>query len=66
VTKIADGESGGVMMNEFPEAFRQSHRRLRDNGDDCIALNGTEYLAQLDAAGIDTSAYPIIQAVGQS
>jgi hypothetical protein len=66
VTQIADGENGGVMMNEFPEAFRQAHRRLRESGNGCIALNGTEYLAQLDAAGIDTSAFPTIQAVGQS
>jgi hypothetical protein len=66
VTQIADGENGGVMMNEFPEAFRQAHRRLRENGDRCIALNGTEYLAHLDAAGIDSSAFPTIQAVGQS
>jgi len=31
VSQIADGENGGVMMNEFPEAFRQANRHIRDN-----------------------------------
>ncbi|EAQ69650.1 glycosyl hydrolase 57 family protein [Synechococcus sp. RS9909] len=66
VTQIADGENGGVMMNEFPEAFRQANRRIRDKGDGCVAINGTEYLELLAAAGIDAGAFPIIQAVGQS
>jgi hypothetical protein len=28
VSQIADGENGGVMMNEFPQAFLQAHRKL--------------------------------------
>ena len=35
VTQIADGENGGVMMNEFPEAFLQAHRKNNDNNSDC-------------------------------
>lgn len=66
VTQIADGENGGVMMNEFPEAFRQANRRIRDQGDGCVAINGTEYLELLAAAGVDAGAFPTIQAVGQS
>ncbi len=31
VSQITDGENGGVMMNEFPEAFRQANRHIRDN-----------------------------------
>ena len=28
VSQIADGENGGVMMNEFPQAFIQAHHRI--------------------------------------
>ncbi len=40
VSQIADGENGGVMMNEFPEAFRQAHRHIRDNPQGTAAING--------------------------
>ena len=65
VSQIADGENGGVMMNEFPEAFRQANRRIRDSNTDTAALNGSEYLEQLDALGLKTSDLPRIQAVHQ-
>ncbi len=69
VSQIADGENGGVMMNEFPEAFRQAHRRLADqpagSGGRTVALNGSEYLAMLEAAGLGPDTYPAIQAAGQ-
>ena len=65
VSQIADGENGGVMMNEFPEAFRQANRRIRDSKPDTAALNGSEYLEQLDALGLKTSDLPRIQAVHQ-
>ena len=69
VSQIADGENGGVMMNEFPEAFLQAHRRLArqqaGSGGRTVALNGSEYLALLEAAGLGPEAYPDIQAVGQ-
>ena len=65
VSQIADGENGGVMMNEFPEAFRQANRRIRDSQPDTAALNGSEYLEQLEAMGLKTSDHPRIQAVHQ-
>jgi hypothetical protein len=83
VTQIADGENGGVMMNEFPSAYRQAHQRLADQvvadpaegawsptsagalQGKTVSLNGTEYLALLEAAGISCEDFPPIQAVGQ-
>ena len=65
VSQIADGENGGVMMNEFPEAFRQANRRVRDGDGNVTALNGSEYLAHLDAIGVETKHFPKIQAVLQ-
>ena len=65
VSQIADGENGGVMMNEFPEAFRQANRRLRDDSPQTSALNGSEYLEQLDELGLNWNDLPCIQAVQQ-
>ncbi|MEB3270485.1 MAG: glycosyl hydrolase family 57 [Synechococcus sp.] len=67
VSQIADGENGGVMMNEFPQAFLQAHRRLASESGACgtVALNGTEYLELLEAAGAREADFPPIQAVGQ-
>jgi hypothetical protein len=67
VSQIADGENGGVMMNEFPSAFLQAHRRIASTGGatGTVAMNGTEYLELLGAAGLQASDYPMIQAVQQ-
>jgi hypothetical protein len=65
VAQIADGENGGVMMNEFPSAFLQAHRNLSGKANGTAAINGTEYLELLDAAGVNPGAYPVIQAVQQ-
>ncbi|MEM8716780.1 MAG: glycosyl hydrolase family 57 [Cyanobacteria bacterium P01_A01_bin.3] len=65
VTQIADGENGGVMMNEFPRDFPPVWYELRDGGDDVAGLNGTEYLELLEAAGVAESDFPVCQAVGQ-
>jgi hypothetical protein len=68
VTQIADGENGGVMMNEFPPAFVQAHHRITAEGGGTtgtVAMNGTEYLELLEAAGVRASDYPPIQAVQQ-
>ena len=69
VSQIADGENGGVMMNEFPSAFIEAHRRLA--GQDkasaaTVAINGTEYLALLEAAGVEANDLPEVQAKGQA
>ena len=65
VSQIADGENGGVMMNEFPAAFRQAHQRLAAEGSGTVAVNGSEYLQLLAAAGLGEADFPPIQAVGQ-
>jgi hypothetical protein len=69
VAQIADGENGGVMMNEFPSAFLQAHQRLAREGGGgskgTVAINGTEYLDVLEAAGVQPDAFPKVQAVGQ-
>ena len=68
VSQIADGENGGVMMNEFPSAFIQAHQRIAGEGggsSGMVAINGTEYLELLEASGIQSSDYPQIQAVQQ-
>ena len=65
VTQIADGENGGVMMNEFPEAYRQANRRCRDNGESVVAINGSEYLELISKAGINESDLPKVQGVHQ-
>ena len=66
VAQIADGENGGVMMNEFPSAFLQAHQRLaREGGGGTVAMNGTEYLELLEAAGVQPDAFPEVQAAGQ-
>jgi hypothetical protein len=62
VTQIADGENGGVMMNEFPRDYPP----IWDNLEPEIAgFNGTEYLELLAAAGVNPDDYPVCQAVGQ-
>ena len=65
VSQIADGENGGVMMNEFPEAYRQANRQLRDNPDGTVAINGSEYIEALERNGADPRHFPTIQAVQQ-
>ncbi len=61
VSQIADGENGGVMMNEFPRDYPRPWSEMR--GSDVVGLNGTEYLAGLAQMGV--TAFPQIQAVGQ-
>ncbi|NEP63650.1 MAG: glycosyl hydrolase family 57, partial [Symploca sp. SIO2G7] len=64
VSQISDGENGGVMMNEFPGAFK---RAWYETQQDCrvAGINGTEYLELLAAAGVHEGDFPTCQAVGQ-
>ncbi|MGB3560297.1 MAG: glycosyl hydrolase family 57 [Geitlerinemataceae cyanobacterium] len=64
VTQIADGENGGVMMNEFPGGFKPVWSIIKENPD-VVGINGTEYLELLDAAGVSPEDYPVCQAIGQ-
>jgi len=68
VSQIGDGENGGVMMNEFPDAFRRAWHEMREEGggtSGVVGLNGTEYLELIEAAGFRPDAYPACQPVGQ-
>jgi hypothetical protein len=69
VAQIADGENGGVMMNEYPRDLFRVYHEIRDSGNNysnVVAVNGTEYLELLEAAGVSSDDYPEIQAVHQS
>jgi hypothetical protein len=65
VSQIADGENGGVMMNEYPRDFLRIFYELRDQNNGVVAMNGTEYLEILEAAGVNPEDYPTCQAVQQ-
>jgi hypothetical protein len=63
VSQIADGENGGVMMNEFPAKFMEAMREA--SGTDCPPMNGTEYLEHLFAMGITEEDFPVVQPIHQ-
>ncbi len=63
VTQIGDGENGGVMMNEFPEGYRQAVRRFGAEG--VVAVNGTEYLELLEQAGVRERQFPACRPIHQ-
>lgn len=64
VSQIADGENGGVMMNEFPGGFFPVWHDIKNNGD-VVGFNGTEYLELVEASGVNPEDFPICQPVGQ-
>ncbi len=59
VTQIADGENGGVMMNEFPPKFIEVVH-ASSHGDTPL-MNGSEYLEHLYALGIEEKDFPVCQ-----
>jgi hypothetical protein len=63
VTQIADGENGGVMMNEFPSKFMDVMREA--SGSDVPALGATEYLEHLFALGLTAADFPVVQPIHQ-
>ena len=63
VTQIADGENGGVMMNEFPQKYFEVMREASDS--ETVPVNVTEYLEYLDSIGIREDAFPAIQPIMQ-
>src|SRR5262245_21175339 len=63
VTQIADGENGGVMMNEFPPKYLEVMRAASDS--DTIPANVTEYLEYLDSIGIKEEDLPAVQPIMQ-
>jgi hypothetical protein len=63
VTQIADGENGGVMMNEFPPKFMEVAREA--SGSRSPLMNVSEYLDHLYALGIKESDLPALQPIHQ-
>jgi hypothetical protein len=63
VTQIADGENGGVMMNEFPPKYFEVMREASDS--ETAPVNVTEYLEYLDSIGIREDAFPAVQPIMQ-
>jgi len=63
VTQIADGENGGVMMNEFPPKYMEVMRESTGSG--TPPVNVTEYLEYLDTLGIREEDFPPIQPILQ-
>ncbi|HEY8945480.1 MAG TPA: hypothetical protein VIM73_14525, partial [Polyangiaceae bacterium] len=59
VTQIADGENGGVMMNEFPPKFLEAMAEATDS--ETPAMNVTEYLEYLETLGIGEADFTAIQ-----
>jgi len=63
VTQIADGENGGVMMNEFPSKYIEVMGEC--SGSSTPAMNVTEYLEHLSAMGIQEQDLPALQPICQ-
>src|SRR6185503_4759356 len=63
VTQIADGENGGVMMNEFPSKYMEVMRECSGSG--TPAMNATEYLEHLFALGVQEKDLPTLQPIFQ-
>lgn len=63
LTQAADGENGGVMMNEFPPKY---HDVVRECSDSQVPIvNVTEYLEYIFSLGITKIDLPVIQPYGQ-
>ena len=68
VTQISDGENGGVMMNEFPAAYRNAWYDMRDqygNAQGVVGMTGTEYLEHLSTLGLTEHDFQVCQPVQQ-
>ncbi len=63
VTQIADGENGGVMMNEFPPKYMDVIRECSHSS--TPVMNVTEYLEHLFAKGIQEQDFPALQPIFQ-
>ncbi len=63
ITQIADGENGGVMMNEFPPKYLEVVREC--SGSHTPVVNVTEYLEYLFSLGITEHHLPVLQPKNQ-
>jgi hypothetical protein len=64
VTQIADGENGGVMMNEFPSKYFEVVRECSNSR--TPLMNVTEYLETLHAMGIRETDLPALRPLFQA
>jgi hypothetical protein len=63
VTQIADGENGGVMMNEFPPKYLEVMSEASDG--ETPPVNVSEYLEFLEASGITADRLSAVQPIKQ-
>ena len=63
VLQIGDGENGGVMMNEFPPAYKIAFGEIGIVG--TVAMNGSEYLEFLRREGIEEKSFTPVQPISQ-
>ncbi len=63
VLQIGDGENGGVMMNEFPQTYKQAFQEIGREG--VVGMNGSEYLESLKQSGLNEKSYIPVQPVSQ-
>ncbi|MBP8304644.1 MAG: glycosyl hydrolase family 57 [Phycisphaerae bacterium] len=63
VTQVADGENGGVMMNEFPSKYREVMAEA--SGSATPPVNVSEVLEYLDRLGVTEADFPTVQPIGQ-
>ena len=63
VLQIGDGENGGVMMNEFPPAYKIAFGEIGLVG--TVGMNGSEYLEFLKLQGIDEKNFTPVQPISQ-
>jgi hypothetical protein len=63
VTQIADGENGGVMMNEFPSKYMSVVAEC--SGSPTPLVNVSEYLEYLESIGVSEADFPAIQPIMQ-
>jgi hypothetical protein len=63
VSQIADGENGGVMMNEFPSKYMDVVREC--SGSDSPLMNVSEYVKHLFSMGIKETDLPALQPLFQ-
>ena len=62
--QIGDGENGGVMMNEFPPAYKLAFREITTEG--TVGLNGSEYLEFIHRTGLKDDDFCAVQPVMQN
>lgn len=63
VCQIADGENGGVMMNEFPSKYIEVMRECSHT--ETPSVNVSEYLEYLYSMGLKQADFPVIQPLFQ-